>query len=232
MKRIFVLFSCTLLLAVGVVLADTPEDQFVDIYNAIQQADALSEGGRGEQALRRYQEAQAGLKKLQAAYPTWNEKVIKFRLNYVSEKIAPLIAKFPNLPPPPAKAPMKADAATGVDRQMSALNDEIIRLRADKAQVEAKLKEALSAKPAAVDPAEMARATEKITTLEKENSLLKVSREQDQKKLAAIGDPEVAALAQKNLTEANRKLAAQAEALNAMTAEQKNLQKCKLAMVY
>ncbi len=224
MKRIFVLLGCCVLLTVGVALADTPEDQFVEIYNAIQQADSLAEGGRGEQALRRYLEAQDGLKKLQAAFPTWNERVIKFRLNYVSEKLAPLVAKFPNLPPIPAKTPMKADAPVGVDKQISLLNDEIIRLRADKAQVEAKLKEALSAKPAAVDPVEMARATDKISALEKENSLLKVSREQNQKKFSAMLSPQAAAQAQKDLAEANRKLAAQTDALNALTAEQKNLQ--------
>ncbi len=225
MKRIFVLLGCSLVLALGVALADTPEDQFVDIYNAIQQADTLADSGHGETALRRYQEAQAGLKQLQAAHPTWNEKVIKYRLNYVSEKIAPLAAKFPNLPPTPAKAPMKAEAAGGVDKQMSLLNDEIIRLRAEKSQVEAKLKEALSAKPASVDPVEMAKATEKITSLEKENSLLKVSREQDQKKLAAMVAPQAAEQAQKELAKVQRTLAAQAEALNAITAENKNLQK-------
>ena len=184
MKRIFALLGCSLLLTIGVAVADTPEDQFVEIYNTIQQADALAEGSQGETALRRYLDAQAGLKKLQDAFPTWNERVIKYRLNYVRDKIAPLAAKFPNLTPIPNKTPMKADAVPGVDRQMSLLNDEIIRLRVEKAQVEAKLKEALSAKPAAVDPAELAKAGEKITSLEKENSLLKVSREQDQKKLA------------------------------------------------
>ncbi len=224
MKRILALLGCSLLLTIGVALADTPEDQFVEIYNTIQQADALAEGGRGETALRRYLDAQAGLKKLQDAFPTWNERVIKFRLNYVRDKITPLAAKFPNLTPVPTKTPMKADDATGVDKQMSLLNDEIIRLRVEKAQVEAKLKEALSAKPAAVDPAELAKAGEKITTLEKENSLLKVSREQDQKKLAGMVNPQAAAQAQKDLVEANRRLTAQTEALNALTAEQKNLQ--------
>ena len=51
-----------MLLTIGVVLADTPEDQFVEIYNTIQQADSLAESGRGELALRRYLEAPDGLK--------------------------------------------------------------------------------------------------------------------------------------------------------------------------
>ncbi len=225
MKRIFALFACGVLLTVGVALADSPEDQFVEIYNAIQQADSMAEGGRGELALRRYWEAQTGLKKLEAAFPNWNERVIRFRLKYVSEKIAPLAAKFPNLAPVPAPAPMKTDPATGVDKQISLLNDEIIRLRVDRAQVEAKLKEALSAKPATVDPVEMARATEKITALEKENSLLKVSRDQDQKKMASLVDPKAAAQAQKDLADANRKLASQTAALNSLTADHHNLQK-------
>ena len=148
MKRIFALLGCSLLLTIGVVLADTPEDQFVEIYNTIQQADSLAESGRGELALRRYLEAQVGLKKLQTTFPSWNERVIRFRLNYVAEKIAPLAAKLPNLPPIPAKAPMKADTTPGLDKQISLLNDEIIRLRVDKAQVETREVSPLSPMPA------------------------------------------------------------------------------------
>ena len=35
-------------------------------------------------------EAQAALKKFQAEFPTWNSKIVNFRLNYLASKISPL----------------------------------------------------------------------------------------------------------------------------------------------
>ena len=58
------------------------------------------------------------------------------------------------------------------------------QLQADKAVLEAKLKEALSVQPAAVDPRELAKAEEKIRNLLKENDLLKVSLDQAKAKPA------------------------------------------------
>ena len=57
------------------------------------------------------------------------------------------------------------------------------QLQADKAVLEAKLKESLSVQPAAVDPRELARAEEKIRNLQKENDLFKVSLAQEKAKV-------------------------------------------------
>jgi len=76
--------------------------------------------------------------------------------------------------------------------------------------LEAKLKEALAAQPAAVDPRELAKAQEQVKDLQKENELLKFS-------LANVktnGTPAGSALAEQSrldLAEANRKLTALAE---------------------
>src|SRR5437588_6617939 len=73
--------------------AEGPDDQFVRIYNWIQQADALAESGRNDQAGQKYLQAQAELKTLQAAHPDWNASVVGFRLKYVAEKLATLTQK-------------------------------------------------------------------------------------------------------------------------------------------
>ena len=49
------------------------------------------------------------------------------------------------------------------------------KLQADNTTLQAKLKEALAAQPAAIDSRELARARETIRSLMKENDLLKVS---------------------------------------------------------
>ena len=56
------------------------------------------------------------------------------------------------------------------------------QLQADKAILEAKLKEALAVQPAALDPRELARAEEKIRGCMKENDLLKVTLAQEKAK--------------------------------------------------
>jgi len=74
---------------------------------------------------------------------------------------------------------------------MGALQNQVGQLQSEKGLLEAKLKEALAMRPAAADPAELAKAEEKIRVLQKENDLLKVSLEkekQNQQQLAARAD--------------------------------------------
>ena len=92
------------------------------------------------------------------------------------------------------------------------------QLQADKSLLEAKLKEALAAQPAAVDPRELARAEEKIRGLQKENDLLKVSLAQEKAKPAPAPDTKALDEARQALAEANRKLAEQTKAANALAA--------------
>jgi Tfp pilus assembly protein PilF len=97
-------------------------------------------------------------------------------------------------------------------------------LQADKAVLEAKLKEALSVQPAAVDPRELARAEEKIRNLQKENDLLKVSLDQTKAKPAIGPDTKALDEARHALAEADRKLAEQTKTANALALEKAALQ--------
>jgi hypothetical protein len=174
MKRFLVILA--LLLGLSGARAEGPDDQYVQIYNLIQEADKLNNTDRPSEALPKYLEAQTGLLRFQKGYPDWNVKVIGFRLNYVAEKVATLSARVPaRVAPMPAAAakpvaqpgpspapPAQPAAPSDWDNQLNALKDQVRQLQTDKSVLEAKLKEALSVQPAAVDPRELAKAEEKV----------------------------------------------------------------------
>lgn len=68
--------------------AATADEEYVRIYKAIVDADALREGGQPEAATRNYQAAREALKKLQTEFPGWNERLVIFRLNYIASRLS------------------------------------------------------------------------------------------------------------------------------------------------
>ena len=212
-----------LLLALSGVRAEGPDDQYIQIYNLIQEADKLISDLQPSNALPKYLEAQTGLQGLQKGYPNWNPQAISFRLGYVTTKIAALYPKVSAqvvpaaaaaalgsavtnaVPPPSAGSAQVIKPAPGDwETQLAALTDEGRQLRADKAVLEAKLKEALSVQPAAVGPRELAKVEEKISNLQKEQDLLKVSLDQAKAKPVAAPDPKALDEAQQAPAEAIR----------------------------
>ena len=178
------LISCLLLFlfTLCAALAAGPDDLYVEIYNLIQQADGMN-SSQARAAAEKYSQAQAGLKKLQANYPTWNDEVVKFRLNYVAEKLQALSGLVPAADKP---APKKKASLSELENQITAQQEEVRTLSADKSELEKKLKEALSAQPAAISPRELEKAVEKIVELQKEKDLLSVALEQEKAAKAAI----------------------------------------------
>ena len=255
MKRFFIFAILCLLALSPRARAEGADDQYIAIYNLIQQGDALTEKGKGPAAMAKYLEAQGALKKFQAANQSWNTKVVKFRLNYLATRIDQISSNAP-VAMPPAKAP--APATTNATTQPAApantptvipapganeppaaskttppaessdaeiranqLQEQVRRLEADKVLLEAKLKEALSAQPASVDPRELAKSQDRLKELERENDLLKVSLEQA--RTNALADPVVMAQARKQLEEANQKVAQLTDANKVLTAENQSL---------
>ncbi len=251
------LFALVTLLIVGVVAShgESNEDEYVRIYNLIQQADALSASGSPDLALPKYLAAQASLQRIQNINPTWQVKVVTFRLRYLEEKIsdisgaksiarpivAPLIVRTltpvqtptakpeiaaPPIPPQPEVSP--ASPSPEVLRQITALQDALRRLQAEKTILESKLKEAFATQPASVDPRELSKAQEKIQTLTKENELLKTGLEQEKTKPVKVSAKDLEE-ARRALADANLKLEQQAksrnEAAEAMRAENELLKK-------
>src|SRR6185295_8545296 len=150
MKRLLVLVTLALLVTISGARAQSVDDQYVRIYNLIQEADSLNDRNPSA-ALTKYLEAQTSLSKLQKSYPEWKANVVSFRLNYLNAKINAIIPKVPAGQQPGAKAPGAAPGAASapkandaeVQKQTASLRDEVNRLQNDKAILEAKLKEAL-----------------------------------------------------------------------------------------
>ncbi|MDB6110055.1 MAG: Tetratricopeptide 2 repeat protein [Pedosphaera sp.] len=95
MKKLFIVALFTVLALSPGARAEGPDDQYVGIYNLIQQADSLTEKGQLAQAMTKYLEAQSALKKFQAGYPGWNVKVVNYRLNYLGTKIIQISSNTP-----------------------------------------------------------------------------------------------------------------------------------------
>jgi len=243
MKRLVVLLI--LLLAAPLPSARAqpgPDDQYIVIYTLMQQADSLDGSGQSRQALAQYAQVQGELQKFQKTYPDWNPRIVSFRLNYLGEKITELTAKLPAanplpatvpvppvpgaVPPVPGMAPSSTSAAD-LEAQLGALHEQMQKLQSDNTTLQAKLKEALGAQPAAIDPRELTRAKETIRSLMKENDLLKVSLAQG-KSGPAPGVAGVASdalkLAELALAEANQKLSEQTARANKLALENQNLQ--------
>ena len=159
------------------------DDNYIGIYGLIQRADHLAETGDAGEALAAYTDAQKSLQQFQRSYPDWNPNIVNFRLNQISEKIVGLKKQVPAhaVAAPANKTPAQSDAALAAASLPAAGELDNLRARLQSAMaanelLQAKLKEALSVQPAAVDPRELARAQEKIRWLMKENDLLKVSQ--------------------------------------------------------
>jgi hypothetical protein len=91
----FAVLALALLLGSWPLRAEGPDDDYMRIYNLIQQADALATSGKPTPAKAKYQEAQTALKTFQKEYPEWNVKLVAYRLNYVVGKLTALTQKRP-----------------------------------------------------------------------------------------------------------------------------------------
>jgi len=183
MRKFFVILA--VLSVVAVAHAQGPDDQYVRIYNLIQEADALNKGDQPGPALTKYFEAQSALNKLQKNYPDWNSKVVAFRLSYLADKISVLSAKAPKPATAPSSATTQRAAPSGTnaaapglavelhrptrtsvadsENQISSLQSQVQQLQGERAVLEAKLKEALGVQPAAADSGELAKAQAQIS---------------------------------------------------------------------
>jgi tetratricopeptide (TPR) repeat protein len=212
------------LLLLGVVTswAQSTDEQYVRIYNLMQQGVALEASGQSEAALTKYLEANTELKQLKRVYPSWNPKVVDYRLRFLAERIEAIPAGIPPTPPPVAVtpppattspaagetspvAPVAAVAANAGQVELAALQESLRRLQSEKTILESKLREALATQPAAIDPRELTKAQDRIQTLLKENELLKAGLEEEKKRTAVVDVQELAA-AKQALAEANSKL--------------------------
>ena len=72
---------CVLLAVAASLYAEGPDERYLRLYAVIDQADALSQSGETNSAKAKYREAQNGLLQLKQDHPTWNTRVVVYRLN-------------------------------------------------------------------------------------------------------------------------------------------------------
>lgn len=165
-----------LLLAAGflsVRAQQSADSQYLNLYDAIQQADDLAASGDISHALTQYAEVRYQLQQFQSAFPDWNPKIVAFRLKYIAGKITDITAQIPS--PSPATIStnaVPANPAFAADAELAALRGQLETVQAENTLLLAKLKEALSAQPAMAQAGELAKAQAQIRSLMKENDLL------------------------------------------------------------
>lgn len=163
-----------LILSISLARAEGPDQEYIQLYNLIEQGDVLSKSGKTDMAVDRYQQALKGLKRLQMVYPLWNKEVLDFRVHYLESKLQGTA--------PTNAAPKKASPTPTAPAKSNPFLDEVRRLQSEKAKLEADLNAALSNKTNAVTSEEIEKLQEQITALEKERDLLKVELEQARNK--------------------------------------------------
>ena len=96
MKHVYLLLCVVCLaLACPSAQAAAADELYVKVFNTVLQGDSLQDAGQGKPALEKYLSAQEELKKLQAAYKTWEPKLVAFRLVYLDDQIKKLNVQFP-----------------------------------------------------------------------------------------------------------------------------------------
>jgi len=89
--------------------AASPQDDYLQIYVMINEADKLSTGGQNSQAREKYETALSRLEKLKNENPEWEPTIVKYRIKYLNDKLANLKSAKDAAPPAtPAPAPATA----------------------------------------------------------------------------------------------------------------------------
>src|SRR5262245_16309134 len=139
MKRLRCLALCVLAVLLSPAVTRGQDDQYIRIYDLIQQGDTLNSASQPSLAMPKYVQAQTALQSFQRVYPGWNVKVVTFRLTYLETKIAALTPKTSALPAPTQKAiaalavaPVPAAGPSEADRRVGVLQDQIRQLETEK----------------------------------------------------------------------------------------------------
>ncbi|MEO5803668.1 MAG: DUF6263 family protein [Verrucomicrobiota bacterium] len=90
MKFFGLVFLASLIISLSVrATEETVDQQYLRIYNWINQADTFSSLGNDNSAKQKYKEAQIALQDFKKKNPSWNASVVSFRLDYLDAKINP-----------------------------------------------------------------------------------------------------------------------------------------------
>jgi tetratricopeptide (TPR) repeat protein len=222
MRFHFAVMTALLSIFAPALLAQVPDDRYLQVYSLIEEGDKLNGSGQARSAMTKYLEAQVAIKDLQQAYPDWNAKLVSYRLEYISSRLEPLTHKVSIASTSSVTGgSAEVGAVHSITNQLKSMQEEIARLAAQNALLEAKLREALKVQPAGGDPRELAKADERIKALQKERDLLAVSLEQAGAKSTALG----AGLKKETALESKQNLVTQGAVVSVLQKQNEELQK-------
>src|SRR5438034_10614181 len=92
---LFALAFTLVLTTRGIAQTQDVDDQYVHVLAIAQQGEALKTAGDNTGALAKYREAQKAMQVFRKDHPDWNVKVVTFRSNIITEKIAALTGETP-----------------------------------------------------------------------------------------------------------------------------------------
>ena len=141
----------------------------------------------------------------------------------------PPAAPAPAVPAPTAPAPVRpsppqSSPVTDLQNQIADLQNQLRQIQNDKSLLQAKLREALAARPAGVDPRELAKAQQQVRAIQKENDLLQVSLAQEQAKAVSMANSAELEQAKRELAEVKRQLTEQTARATRLNQENESLQ--------
>ena len=220
------LFPATLLLLLALLATaqaqQLADEKYIGIYNLIQEADTLVSSGHPGDALAVFETAQEQLQRLQKQFPNWSPNVVNYRLTDLTQKITAINRQIPAPKVTATAAGKPSENATTPAAPAETLQSQLQAAQEVIANLQARLKEALTAQPAMVDATELTRAQEQIRWLMKENELLKVTRLQAQK--AVVADTNALAKVRQELAAATMKYSAELALAAKLAAENEKLQ--------
>lgn len=174
------------------------DDLYIEVYNTILGADEAWQMGKKRDAYELYQRAQEFLENIKKEFPSWNQKLIDFRLSYVKTKMEQFTPPALDEAPPVSPAietpdsPFAPDISGDAENQIRSLKAQLAQLEKIRDDLGARLREATSAQPATADPRELEKAEKTIAELIQTNALLKLQVDDLSKSLAQEADEEQA----------------------------------------
>jgi Flp pilus assembly protein TadD len=188
----------------------SPQDQFLQLYFSLQEAQQLEDKQQFASARDHYKDINEKLETLKKTYPDWEPTIVNFRIKFVRDKLAELADKkdaapaksAPSTAPATALAPVPAAPQIQVDNNTPAdtavLRQRITALEHELAETKSQLSTALAQAVVLrqrLDAAEHELATAKSANLEErvagilnENNALKAQLAEAEKKIKAVQD--------------------------------------------
>jgi hypothetical protein len=226
MKLLLVLATVILGIGSSARAQQEADEKYLNIYSLIQTTDALAAAGEPRDAVAGFTDAQGQLDRFKKTYPTWNPDIIAYRLNDLAQKISTLkgSSALKAVEKPVVTEVVTNDATAAVKAQLTELQAQLQAAQTENGSLQAKLKEALAAQPAAISASELARAQQQVADLMKANDLLKVSATKPPE-VITIMDTNAVASAKTELAAYVQKYAAERARTEALSAENLELQK-------